>query len=71
MEWVMNGTKKHYEASIASGRLDRVTQQLQDWRAGARRHLPHLLQRANLRFVHVDHHRFDDRHPALAGPHWA
>lgn len=28
-------------------------------------HLTHLLQRSHLRFVHVDHHRFDDRHHPL------
>jgi hypothetical protein len=39
--------------------------ELQRLRAG--HHLPHLLHRAHLRLVHVDHHRFDDRHPALAG----
>ena len=38
---------------------------LQCLRAG--HHQPHLLQRAYLRLVHVDHHRFDDRHSAHAG----
>jgi len=34
MEWVMNGTKKFQETSMASGSLEQVRQQLQDWRAG-------------------------------------
>ncbi len=32
-------------------------------------HLAHLLQRAYLRLVHVDHHRFDDQHPAHSSSH--
>ena len=34
MEWVMNGTKKFQETSVASGSLEQVRQQLQQWRAG-------------------------------------
>ena len=30
----MNGTKKFQETSVASGSLEQVRQQLQDWRAG-------------------------------------
>jgi len=30
----MNGTKKFQETSMASGSLEQVRQQLQDWRAG-------------------------------------
>ena len=33
----------------------------------SRQHLAHLIHRAHLRFVHVDHHPFDDRYALLAG----
>ena len=42
MDWVMNGTKKFQEASVAGGSLEQVRQQLQDWRAGRKlgEHIP-------------------------------
>ncbi|MBE7427035.1 MAG: hypothetical protein IT503_00090 [Burkholderiaceae bacterium] len=35
-------------------------------RLGPLQHLPHLFHGAHLRLVHIDHHRFDDRHAAPA-----
>ena len=34
MEWVLNGTEKFQETSVASGNLERIRQPGQDWRAG-------------------------------------
>jgi len=62
------GVVKALENGLDPGIAVRVaSRRLELHHLRARQHLTHLLQRAHLGFVHVDHHRFDDRRAPSAG----